>query len=440
MTRSMLKSIMTLMLFAAVLVLGLLNLEGIGSGISSFFSVMAPFIIGFIVAYVVNIPYSFFYNKAFVKLEQEKKQKRNKFDEFIARLRMPLSLLVSYVLCLAVIALLIGIIVPQIVENVQTFINSLTSDYLISFQNWLYSLADKFNINPDYVTNILTSFNDFIGQYVGSSSGNIDFNTVLTNLTEYLFPSLFSLTQSVYNVVYNIVVGIVVSIYYLANKKQLCNQCKKVAYALIPRRFLGHVLRIVDLTNNKVGKFIYGKIVDSAIIGVLCYIGLRIMSIDYALLLSVIIGVTNIIPFFGPIIGAVPGAILLLLVSPFEALIFVIYVVVLQQIDGNIIGPKILGNSVGISGFWIMFSVLVGGGLFGFAGMLLSVPLFAVIYYLIGEMINNRLVELGYLTKDRVRKDPLPKVSYEDGRIIREKEEPKEQEQPSVYYDESEDD
>ncbi len=438
MTRSLLKSIMTLMLFAAVLVIGLLNLDGISGGISTFFGVLAPFIIGFVIAYVVNIPYSFFYNKVFVKLEQEKKTKRNRFDDFIARLRMPLSLLVSYAICLAVIALLIGIIVPQIIENVQTFINNLTSDYLISFQNWLYSLADRFNIDSEYITNFLTSFNDFIGQYVGSGDGNIDFNTVITNLTEYLFPSLFSITQSVYNVVYNIVIGIVVSIYYLANKKQLCNQCKKVAYALIPRRFLGHVLRIVDLTNNKVGKFIYGKVVDSLIIGVMCYIGLRIMSIDYALLLSVIVGITNIVPFFGPIIGAVPGAILLLLVSPMEALIFVIYVVVLQQIDGNIIGPKILGNSVGISGFWIMFSVLVGGGLFGFAGMILSVPLFAVIYYLAGEYINNRLVKLGFLTKDRVRKDPLPKVAYEDGHIIREKEKPDEQER-QIYYDESDD-
>ncbi|MBQ1546360.1 MAG: AI-2E family transporter, partial [Clostridia bacterium] len=145
---------------------------------------------------------------------------------------------------------------------------------------------------------------------------------------------------------------------------------------------------------------------------------LRIVGIDYAVLLSVFVGVTNIIPFFGPIIGAIPGVILLLMIDPLQALIFTVIVIIIQQLDGNLIGPKILGDQLGISGFWIMFSVLVGGGLFGFTGLLMSVPIFAVIYLIVGEKVNDRLVILGYATEQNVRVSPLPKVAYEDGHII----------------------
>ncbi|MBQ5439985.1 MAG: AI-2E family transporter, partial [Clostridia bacterium] len=149
-----------------------------------------------------------------------------------------------------------------------------------------------------------------------------------------------------------------------------------------------------------------------------CFIVLQIVGIEYAVLLSVFVGVTNIIPFFGPIIGAIPGVILLVMIDPLQALIFGIIIIVLQQLDGNFIGPKILGNQLGISGFWIMFSVLVGAGLFGFVGMLLGVPVFAVIYQICGEKVNNRLVKLGFATEENVRAEPLPRVAYEDGHIV----------------------
>ena len=267
----------------------------------------------------------------------------------------------------------------------------------------------------------------------------------MSSVTNYLFPHIFDFTKNLYNVVYNGLLSVIVSIYYLANKETLMNQIKKITYTIVPQKYLGKVLRIVDLCNNKVGKFLYGKIIDSAIIGLLCFIALQICNIEYSVLLSVIVGVTNIIPFFGPIIGAVPGVVLLIMISPIQALVFGVIVIILQQLDGNFIGPKILGNQLGISGFWIMFSVLVGGGLFGFMGLLLSVPIFAVIYLLLGEKVNDRLVHLGYATEQNVRVDPLPKVAYEDGHIIADDEDDddmlfSEDDDEDIYfdYDESE--
>lgn len=418
MTKGMFKSIMMLMVFAAVLVLVLTKLDVVISVIKSVFSVLAPFILGFAIAYIVNIPFNFFYSKAFASFDIKNKKEKTKKDEFLAKIRMPLSLLVSFVIFFAIIALLIGIIIPQVASSVQSFIDNFES-YYISLQEWVIKVAAKFGFEYEFVSDIFADINEFISKYAGTDpDNNIDFNTILELISNFLFPSLVDITKNIYNVVYNIILSIFVSVYYLANKKTLLNQCKKISYAVIPRKHLGKVLRFVDLCNNKVGKFLYGKIIDSAIIGVLCFIGLKILDIDYALLLSVFVGVTNIIPFFGPIIGAIPGVIILLLVSPIDALWFVIFVIVLQQADGNIIGPKILGDTVGVSGFWIMFSVLVGGGIFGFPGMLLGVPVFAVIYTILGEKVNNRIVKLGYLSEDKVRVDPLPKVAYEDGHIL----------------------
>ena len=286
----------------------------------------------------------------------------------------------------------------------------------------MFKVAARFGFEYEFMSDIFADINSFIAQYTGGSSSEaaniVDLNTIVQGLTNYLFPHIFDFTKNVYNVFYNFIISVIISIYYLANKETLMNQIKKITYSLVPQKFLGRVLRTVDICNNKVGKFLYGKLIDSTILGLLCFIVLQIFGIEYAVLLSVFVGVTNIIPFFGPIIGAIPGVILLVMINPIQALIFGIIIIVLQQIDGNFIGPKILGNQLGISGFWIMFSVLVGAGLFGFVGMLLGVPVFAVIYQICGEKVNNRLVKLGFATEANVRVDPLPRVAYEDGHIV----------------------
>lgn len=421
MSKSIFKSIMTLIAFAGVLVLLLTRLDLIALVFKQIFAVLTPFLVGFIVAYVLNIPYMFFMNKAFKFMDKSPSEQKNKFDEFLAKLRKPLSLILSFAILFAVVVLLLSIIIPQITNSLQGVIDNF-GIYYTSFQEWVFRIAAKFGFEYEFMSDIFADINAFIAQYTGGGTTDpgsmIDLSNIVSGLTNYLFPHIFDFTKNLYNVVYNVALSLIVSIYYLANKETLLNQTKKITYSVVPQKHLGKVLRIVDLCNNKVGKFLYGKIIDSTIIGLLCFIVLKICNIEYAVLLSVCVGITNIIPFFGPIIGAIPGVVLLVMIDPIQALIFGIIIIILQQLDGNFIGPKILGNQLGISGFWIMFSVLVGGGLFGFMGLLLSVPIFAVIYLLLGEKVNDRLVRLGYATEENVRVDPLPKVAYEDGHII----------------------
>lgn len=174
----------------------------------------------------------------------------------------------------------------------------------------------------------------------------------------------------------------------LCARKKALRSDEKIIFALFPARAANQVIQVFHTTNEIFGGFIKGKLLDSLIIGIICYIVLCIIKMPYTLLVSVIVGVTNIIPFFGPFIGAIPSAFLILLVDPLYAIYFVIFVVILQQIDGNIIGPKILGDSTGLSSFWVMFAILVGSGLFGVMGMLLGCPVFAVIYYIVQKIVH----------------------------------------------------
>ena len=203
-----------------------------------------------------------------------------------------------------------------------------------------------------------------------------------------------NLTVGVINFVSEILsflIGLIVSIYILFSKETFSAQSKKIVYAVFRTDHANMILHLTKKSNEIFGGFIIGKIIDSLIIGVLCFFGLTILKMPYILLISVIVGVTNVIPFFGPYIGAIPSTILILLNNPIKGVYFLIFILVLQQLDGNVIGPKILGNSTGLSAFWVVFSILIGGGLFGFVGMIMGVPTFAVIYYIITMLINHLL-------------------------------------------------
>ena len=190
---------------------------------------------------------------------------------------------------------------------------------------------------------------------------------------------------------YNLIIGIIVSAYILGNLEKCAAGAKRLLYSVFTVEAAEKLREGVAFTDRTFMGFITGKLLDSAIVGLICYIVCAVIKMPYALLVSVIVGVTNIIPFFGPLIGAIPSAIIILMVSPIKCLIFVIFVIVLQQVDGNIIGPKILGNTTGINGFWIMFSIILGAGLFSFWGMLLGVPVFVVIYTLLDKLVSRKL-------------------------------------------------
>lgn len=192
----------------------------------------------------------------------------------------------------------------------------------------------------------------------------------------------------VVKILFNVIIGIIISIYVLMSKEVFIGQSKKVVYAMFSGKKANAIIHTVHKSNEIFGGFISGKILDSLIIGILCFICLYFMKMPYSVLVSVIVGVTNVIPFFGPYLGAVPSTILIMLANPIQGLYFVIFILVLQQIDGNIIGPKILGDSTGLSSFWVVFAILMGGGLFGIPGMIIGVPLFAVIFYILRRALN----------------------------------------------------
>ena len=191
--------------------------------------------------------------------------------------------------------------------------------------------------------------------------------------------------------IYNLAIGIIASVYLLCNMEGFGASCKRMIYSILSVDRAKKFLDALAFVNKTFMGFINGKLVDSAIIGVLCYIVCSILDMPFTLLVSVIVGVTNIIPFFGPFIGAIPSSIIILMVSPIKCLIFVVFVFLLQQLDGNVIGPKILGSTTGVSAFWVMFSIILGAGLFGFWGMLLGLPVFVVIYTAINLAVEDSL-------------------------------------------------
>ena len=219
-------------------------------------------------------------------------------------------------------------------------------------------------------------------------------NWLRTDLMTQVNSLMSNLTVGIFNViseVFNMLIGVIVSVYILYSKEIFARQCKKAVYALFRADRANMVLHITTKSNEIFGGFVIGKILDSAIIGLLCFIGLTILNMPYTMLVSVIVGVTNVIPFFGPYIGAIPSTILIALEDPMKGVYFLIFILVLQQFDGNILGPKILGNSTGLSAFWVVTSILLGGGLFGFVGMVMGVPTFAVIYYIVDMILDNKL-------------------------------------------------
>ena len=259
---------------------------------------------------------------------------------------------------------------------------------------------------PNYIANLSKTFEDLskvinIDQkYLGVALEKWQelLNYILTLLTN-LLPVLGNLLKNTISSIWNLILGLIISIYMLIDKEKFAALSTKITFALFSKENANTLLKLARRSNKTFGNFLIGKIIDSAIIGVLTFIILSIFKMPYTILISVIIGITNIIPFFGPFFGAIPSFLIILLVSPTKALWFLAIIIVIQQLDGNIIGPKILGDSIGISAFWILFSLLVAGKLLGLVGMIIGVPLFAIVYSIIKDIIEINLEKKG-LPKD----------------------------------------
>ena len=281
--------------------------------------------------------------------------------------------------------------------------------------------------NAKFSNKTITAITSDILQKFSDSVEDLLQNKILPQAQTYVA----TITKSVYSFLrglFNFIIGIIVMVYVMTIQDTLRGQAKKIIYSIFKPEIGNLIIEVTQKTNTIFGGFIFGKILDSIIIGIIAYAGCCILGIPSALLVAIFIGITNVIPVFGPFIGAIPSILLVLIQSPLHALYLLIFVIILQQVDGNIIGPKILGSSTGLSSFWVMFAILIGGGLFGFMGMLLGVPVFATIYYIIRRVVSHALRKKGlscqtedYINAVRVDVSKNKLVYFDSGKIVESK-------------------
>lgn len=335
------------------------NIFMIWDGICKVFTLLMPFIYGFALAYIVNWPSHFFENKVYNKCCKNE------------RTAKVLSIISAYLIVFGICGFISIIIVPQIIVSVNQLVSN-SQSYINSFKNFMQEIGTVLHIKN------LTQLDKLTEKAVN----------LLSNETFII--RVFDFMKNFAMVTYNWVIGIIISFYFMFNKTDLLLKLRRLFKVCLSPKVYQNAADVLSMSHNVFGKFIVGKIIDSLIIGVLCFTGTTFLMIPYSLLISVIVGVTNIIPFFGPFLGAIPCIIILLVIDPIKALWFAIFILILQQIDGNIIGPKILGSSVGISAIFIMFSVIIGGGMFGVPGMILGVPVFVVLYNLVATFVKKQ--------------------------------------------------
>lgn len=367
-------SVYTILTFAVCLLVYavIFNFTVIGDIINKICSVASPIIWGLVIAYLLN-PIMMWIEKRLRKITERKKPKR--------KLTRVISVVITMIIFLAMLFALCSLIIPQVTGSIKGIISNI-STYINNFEKWISEILAKY---PEILSKVYEQIENFETTIMDTINNKIvpEIDEIMKKITDSV--------QSVLLAIKDFIIGIIVAVYFLMDKEHFQAQMKKIVCAFLPQRASSGVLRVCTQVNTSISGFVSGKIIDSIIIGCLCFICMTIMKLDFAVLISVIVGITNIIPFFGPIVGSVPSALLLLVSTPKQVIPFLILILVIQQLDGNIIGPKILGQSTGLSAFWVLFSILVGGGLFGFAGMLLGVPIFAVVYSLINEYVTYRL-------------------------------------------------
>ena len=361
---------------------------------------LLPFVVGGALAYILNPILNWIEMKLFPVIFRDKVSRKA---------RRALSVLLSYLFMLLVIGVFALIVVPQIYESIMSLIER-SSTYVKNVEDFLNYLIATYGSN-ELVKQVLQKIYD---------SAETIFRQGYQLIGDVV-PMIANIAIGLTNSLFDTIMGLIISVYSLLMKETFAAQIKKLLSAFCSRNFVDTFLSIAHDSNQIFCGFISGKIVDSFIIGVICFVGTTLMNTPYAMLVSVIIGVTNIIPYFGPFIGAIPSILLILLVNPLQALYFSIFILALQQLDGNVIGPKILGDSTGLSAFWVVFSVTFFGGMFGFVGMLIGVPTFAVIYNLISQFAAYCLHKKGMPTNTEAYASPerplvdKPKSKHQKG-------------------------
>lgn len=366
------RSLSNLLAFSGAIIVYfvILNLSGIFKGIGNFTRMMSPFVYGFVIAYLLKNPMKYI-EKFYYRLI-----KKEKYKKLIRGLSISTTLLFSVV----VLTGFVSIIIPQLSDSISIFISNLPL-YMENVDNFTKGIVNKIDFNSSLVEQFLSAFQTLISK--------------TSEIVSKLLPAAVNILLSVSGKLVDIIIGIVVSIYFLAGKEKFAAQIKKTVFALIPEKSADYILEKAQMTNRIFSKYISGQLTDAAVLGIICFISMSVLRMPYALLVSMIVTVTNIIPVIGPFIGAVPSIFIISMVSFPKAIGFAILVLVLQQLDANILVPKIIGDSTGLSGFWVFLAIFAGGGIFGITGVILGVPTMAVTYNIVKEIIENRLSAKG---------------------------------------------
>lgn len=353
--------------FGAIIVKIFVSLDGTLKFLKDVTNILMPFFIGALIAFILNPAvkrvYEFYHKICRINNKSVCKG---------------LSIATTYILLLGLIIVTLLFVMPQIVESITELVNYVptTVDNVYHFFD---NLEEHFpNLDVEVIRKAI---NDAIPNFI----------TYLKDFATNLVPALYTVSVSILQWILNVVIAIIVSIYMLSDKKPLLNSIKGIIYAFVPVKHIRSTIDTLKTCNQLFSSFIIGKAIDSLIIGLLCFVIMSLCQLPYAVLISAIVGVTNMIPYFGPFIGAVPGVLIMLLVSPIKALIFAILILVLQQFDGLILGPKILGDSTGLKPLWIIFAITIGGSIAGVLGMFLGVPVIAVLRYLLNRFLQYRL-------------------------------------------------
>jgi len=385
------KNYFLLITYAIVLAYVFLNLDTVWNVVVTIIDLIKPFIIGVCIAFVLNIPMKFFEEKVVGKLTKER-----------SKLKRPLSLIITIVVLVGLIIGLMTFVIPQLAESCSTLVKNVP-EYVDSLEKFMNkNINSKELLSSDVIQEVynkILSMGQNIIKIIGQVAGVIVSHAL-------------DITMGVTSTIINIVMAFIVSIYILLSKEKLSNQIKKILYAYMKKENVIRFLKVSKIANIKFTNFVRSQVIEACILGVLCFIGMKICSMPYALLISTIIGVTALVPIFGAFVGAILSAFIVLMVSPIKVILFAIIFVVIQQIEGNLIYPFVVGNSIGLSALWVLFAITVGGNAFGVVGMLIGVPLFGVLYTLISITTNKRL-EKRNINIEEIEKDIEDEVEKE---------------------------
>lgn len=358
--------------YIVVLAFLLLNIKSIGNILIQSISVLKPFIIGIAIAFLINIPMKLFESKL---INPTLKKSKLKDTKTISRI---LSLILTLIILFIFISAFVNFVVPQLVKSTSSLVSKVPQ-YIDSLQTYIPNYLSHINISSSMHSSLL--------------SGVEKVSNFVIKFANYFISNILSITFGVTSAITNFVIGFIIAIYILLSKEKLLIQCKKFVYAFLSESYAKKLIEISHLVSFKFSRFIAGQCMDGVILGTLCFIGMTIFDMPYAILVSCIIAIADLIPIFGTFIGSAIAAFIIFMVKPITALYFIIMIIIIQQIEGNLVYPFVVGNSIGLSSFWILVPIFIGSSTFGVLGILIGVPLFSVIYTLASRHINKKLKE-----------------------------------------------